>query len=57
MPQLGLFQSASECTVLPPVPLLIHQQAEAFLEAQFRDAGLLGLCPKGLGHSVQTHHL
>ena len=45
MPQLGFVESASQRTVLPPVPLLIHQQAEPFLEAQFRDACLLGLCP------------
>src|SRR5712692_8865421 len=54
MPQFGLGQPACEGPILPPVPLLIDQQSEPFLETQLGDPGLLRLGAKGLGHAVQA---
>ena len=33
MSKLSLFQPARKRTVLPPIPLLIHEQSEAFFKA------------------------
>src|SRR3954451_2862421 len=41
--------------VLSPVPLTVDKQAEAFLEAELVDVGLLHLLLQGFGHAAHAH--
>ena len=42
-------------TFLSPVPLAIHQQGKAFLEAELRGLWLFLLLGKGIGHAAHPH--
>jgi hypothetical protein len=53
--QLGILQASGECLVLPPVPLLIHQEPETLQEAQLPSRRILLLRFQCLGHSEKTH--
>jgi hypothetical protein len=52
--QFGLGEAASQGAVLSPSPLLIDEQGEAFLKAQFPEVRLLGLGVKGFGHALEA---
>ena len=41
--------------VLPPVPLPVHQQREALLEAELRRLRIFLLLRKGVGHAAHAH--
>jgi hypothetical protein len=53
--QVGESEPPSQSPVLFPEPLLIHQQAEAFFEAELAGIGGFQLRVEGIGHSVQFH--
>lgn len=57
MAQLGIGQTARQRPILLPVPLLIDEQGEAFLEAELVDIVLLGLGAESFGHAQQTQSL
>jgi hypothetical protein len=41
--------------VLPPVPLPVHQQCEAFFEAELRGLRFFLLLGKCIGHAAHAH--
>src|SRR5579871_4164966 len=53
--QLGILQSPRKRLVLPPVPLLVHQQAEPFQKAQLAGGRILLLRLQRLDHSEKAH--
>jgi len=57
MSELGIGQAARQSTILLPVPLLVHQQGEAFLETELGHVGLPGLGAEGFGHAHQAQGL
>jgi hypothetical protein len=48
-----ILQTASERFVLTPVPLLIHQQCQSFIEAEPADFGIFHLPAHRLGHAEE----
>jgi hypothetical protein len=53
--QMGGSQTPRQGAVLFPQPLLIHQQREAFFEAELAGFGGFQLCTEGIGESMQFH--
>jgi hypothetical protein len=44
-----------QCPILPPVPLPVHQQGKAFLEAELRRLRLFLLLGESVGHAAHAH--
>jgi hypothetical protein len=50
-------KTASQCPILFPEPLPIHQQGEALFESELTRVGRFHLSVKGVGHAMQLHRM
>jgi hypothetical protein len=53
--ELGLLEETFKAIILLPGPLAIHEDAEAFIEGEILEGGLLYLFFKPLGHPEELH--